>query len=529
MLRKPRYLISALSIVLAGIVPTHAGDDADDALLIAATRDSPPIWRPVRGALAGWTMLITAPSADADATSVRLTARFVHEFARHAGVRSTLVPVGKGFATSQPHATPKAGDGGAARWFHLVLCDASSAESQCVVALSDDADGRRLVGEIAAHVGIPARDLADMPRDVRDRLIAVSTGEFEQRVAICLSPAAVTNPPERYAVFQQARRVYEALRAFCLNGSDPPAASDRERDDFAAAKRLARRIVPDGKLALDRAQWFCDRYLEVGISNHSLTYCEIDVEPASDGVRLAGATSVPRIVDGLVAALEAVGIAVTDRAVRSLPDESALDGNLFGVARVPAALTYRRPSASSGLQTEIQFGEPVLLLDRRDGWVLLHASDGYWGWVPCDAIEPLSAARSPLPERGDAARQRVLRAFELLYVPYVFGGCTASGLDCSGLVRNVNAAGDDPVARDAWQQAFAGTLVGTRWHRSAIQAGDQLFFIDTRGKIYHTGLALGDNRFIHAAWPCVQIGSFDPDDGLYSRSLDRDLFIAKRH
>ncbi|MBU0641372.1 MAG: C40 family peptidase, partial [Planctomycetes bacterium] len=107
-------------------------------------------------------------------------------------------------------------------------------------------------------------------------------------------------------------------------------------------------------------------------------------------------------------------------------------------------------------------------------------------------------------------------------------GRSSLGLDCSGLVTNVWTRTGEKPSRDAWQQALAGELVATSWHRAGIQAGDQVFFINESGKIYHTGVALDADHILHAAPPCVQIGSLDPQDRLHDKRLDLDFFMAKR-
>ena len=55
-----------------------------------------------------------------------------------------------------------------------------------------------------------------------------------------------------------------------------------------------------------------------------------------------------------------------------------------------------------------------------------------------------------------------------------------------------------------------------------------VFFIDERGKIYHTGVAISATHIVDASPPAVQIGSIVPGDRLYDRRMDRDFFVAKR-
>ncbi|MCX7625800.1 MAG: C40 family peptidase [Candidatus Sumerlaeaceae bacterium] len=145
-------------------------------------------------------------------------------------------------------------------------------------------------------------------------------------------------------------------------------------------------------------------------------------------------------------------------------------------------------------------------------------------------FEPLTIPRALLnlvPElrQGQTA---VEAALTLYGTPYVFGGRSANGLDCSGLVGASYEAAGLRLPRDARQMVIVGRLVATRWHRKTLLPGDILFFIDKTGKVIHTGLSLGAERFIHSSPPCVQVNSFSPDDPLYSKTWTEAFIFARR-
>lgn len=119
-------------------------------------------------------------------------------------------------------------------------------------------------------------------------------------------------------------------------------------------------------------------------------------------------------------------------------------------------------------------------------------------------------------------------AMSMLYAPYIFGGRSSQGLDCSGLVGVAWAAAGVQLPRDANQQALVGRLVATNWQEEGMLPGDMLFFIDETGRVIHTGISLGGKRFIHASPPEVQINSLDPEDALYSEGWHRAFSIARR-
>ena len=131
-------------------------------------------------------------------------------------------------------------------------------------------------------------------------------------------------------------------------------------------------------------------------------------------------------------------------------------------------------------------------------------------------------------EASKLSGDRVRRALSLLHRPYLFGGVSPMGLDCSGLVRNVCAQTGSMVARDAAQQFLEGRLVATRWYRDDIRPGDLLFFVNPTGKISHVGVAISATHFVHCAPPEVRINSLGNGDRLYCEYRDRTFLAARR-
>jgi cell wall-associated NlpC family hydrolase len=144
-----------------------------------------------------------------------------------------------------------------------------------------------------------------------------------------------------------------------------------------------------------------------------------------------------------------------------------------------------------------------------------------------DRIEMPASAVRVLDDEADLSG-RACAALDLLHTPYVFGGRSPFGLDCSGLITNVCQQEDIPIARDAAQQVLAGRLVATPGYRDAMRAGDRVYFINERGKVFHAGIALSSSYFVHCAPPGVQISSLEPGDRLYSEHWQRSFFAAKR-
>jgi murein DD-endopeptidase / murein LD-carboxypeptidase len=101
---------------------------------------------------------------------------------------------------------------------------------------------------------------------------------------------------------------------------------------------------------------------------------------------------------------------------------------------------------------------------------------------------------------GDYDIESVIdHAQSLIGTPHVMGGYSSRGIDCSGLVKLAHANADVELPRSSHDQARYGTIVSPG---KALQRGDIVFFHSTYKKanmVTHTGIYLGDNKFIHAS------------------------------
>jgi len=104
---------------------------------------------------------------------------------------------------------------------------------------------------------------------------------------------------------------------------------------------------------------------------------------------------------------------------------------------------------------------------------------------------------------------------ELMGVPYLWGGTSTKGLDCSGFTKTVYLLHGYIIPRDASQQVHEGELIDSERDFSKLKVGDLLFFgkknDDQSERVVHVGLWLGNNQFIHASGD-VHISSMDSLD-----------------
>ncbi len=119
----------------------------------------------------------------------------------------------------------------------------------------------------------------------------------------------------------------------------------------------------------------------------------------------------------------------------------------------------------------------------------------------------------------------------LLGVPYLWGGTSPKGVDCSGFTRTVYLLNGQQLNRDANQQAEQGESIEPGNEFENLRKGDLIFFgRKADGKkperIVHVGIYLGGRQFIHSSGK-VRINSFDPASPIYDEP-DRRRFVRAR-
>jgi gamma-D-glutamyl-L-lysine dipeptidyl-peptidase len=160
---------------------------------------------------------------------------------------------------------------------------------------------------------------------------------------------------------------------------------------------------------------------------------------------------------------------------------------------------------------ELVAGTPLIVREGgKRGWMAVKLVDGRTGVVPRSSLETLRRRR-PTPERLAETGLRFMG------IPYLWGGSTPNGFDCSGLIQRIYRLNGLVLPRDSDQQARFGAEVAVDGPAS-LHPGHLVFFGRSRELITHVGLVLPDRTFLHS-YGQVTVNAVDPAHPLYSPHL----------
>lgn len=237
-----------------------------------------------------------------------------------------------------------------------------------------------------------------------------------------------------------------------------------------------------------------------------------------------------------------------------------------GICKLSSVPVRSEPSGKAEMVNMLLFGETYAIAEQTNDWLrIADDHDGYQGWINIKQHTGLSIAPqtqtvsrtfplliafagnemhhilpgSLLPDASEGGfsinGQRYQSPVNLagslqnipataalfLNVPYLWGGRSFFGIDCSGLTQIVFRLCGRNLLRDAKQQATQGEEIA---FRDAVLPGDLAFFDNDDGVITHVGIMLSPDRIIHASGfvridPIDQYGILPAQQSQYSHKL----------
>ncbi|MYY48187.1 hydrolase Nlp/P60 [Elizabethkingia anophelis] len=223
-----------------------------------------------------------------------------------------------------------------------------------------------------------------------------------------------------------------------------------------------------------------------------------------------------------------------------------------GICNVSVAPVRADKTDKAEIVTEMLYGESADILEVINNWTRIKMHyDGYEGWIDTKQItlvtddflakrkthlvtEPFQSRvmesgkmllsmgsevsfETIHAQRGTTLRQSIVEtAKEFLNVPYLWGGKSFFGVDCSGFTQLVLKVHDIKYPRDAYQQGEVGEPLS---FIEEAQPGDLAFFENSEGRIIHVGFMLENNQIIHAHGK-VRIDTLD-SSGIFNKELNK--------
>jgi len=250
----------------------------------------------------------------------------------------------------------------------------------------------------------------------------------------------------------------------------------------------------------------------------------------------------------------------------------------FGICLLSIIPVRKEPSDKSEMVNQLLFGDLVTIIGVNDSWLNITSDfDGYEGWIDpkqihmfnvhefsrlkslSEGITPglinkvfsLTEGRSYQIMPGSSIRGIKTTGFEIdglkysysgnllktgdqplplsvisharlfLNAPYLWGGRSPFGIDCSGLVQIAFKMAGIALKRDARQQAEQGILIS---FLEEAAPGDLLFFDNDEGRIVHVGILVENHRILHASGevridPVDTHGIYHQEKGLYTHNI----------
>lgn len=231
----------------------------------------------------------------------------------------------------------------------------------------------------------------------------------------------------------------------------------------------------------------------------------------------------------------------------------------YGICRLSVIALRKEARHGSEMVNQLLFNETYTVLDRVHEWILVQTDfDRYQGWIQAKQFveigeEEYKALKNkktyltnkpvikyngqflsigtplsePHPETIEMPSDfhpelMVDHAKMLLDVPYLWGGRTVFGIDCSGLIQVCARLAGMALPRDASQQIQEGELV---YFLQETQPGDLAFFGEEDGHITHVGIIMGNEQIIHCSGK-VRIDYLD-QTGIFNKEQNEHTHLLQ--
>ncbi len=186
--------------------------------------------------------------------------------------------------------------------------------------------------------------------------------------------------------------------------------------------------------------------------------------------------------------------------------------------------SYTRPNTKSQVVSDLVVGCILPVKSEVSGFYQVEYPDGRQAFVKKDQVIDLKT----LFQKKPVGKELVKTALKFNGIPYLWGGFSSKGIDCSGFSSAIYYLNGIVLQRDASQQTKTGKEITTDYDFTKLQPGDLLFFgRKAKGsvpeKVTHVAMYIGNGRFIHSSGR-VHISCMDPANPDFEKKYE-SLFV----
>jgi len=194
--------------------------------------------------------------------------------------------------------------------------------------------------------------------------------------------------------------------------------------------------------------------------------------------------------------------------------------------------SYQDKNPEAKIVSDLVLGAQLKLLSDEEAFFKVEYPDGRLAFVKKSESELYEHWIKNVKPSGELIEKYALK---FMGTPYLWGGTSTKGMDCSGLTKIVYLMNGFIIPRDASQQINAGLDVDPDLKFENLKKGDLMFFgkkatDSTKQRVTHVGIWLGNGRgeFIHESMQ-VRISSIDPNSEYYDKSNTERYLGSRRY
>ena len=221
---------------------------------------------------------------------------------------------------------------------------------------------------------------------------------------------------------------------------------------------------------------------------------------------------------------------VHPKAITSLnPDEQWTNSSKI-IITAHYGFSYTQPDIHSQCVSDLVSGNRLRLLQETNAFYKVEYPDKRQAYVPI----AISQKEDEWKKQNQLDAPHILAtAHSLMGIPYIWGGISAKGMDCSGFVRLCFLLNGGSIPRDSYQQAQLGKRLELTENLSNLQPGDLLFFgihvpQNPIHGVRHIGIHIADGRYIHSQG-YIHINSLLKNDQDYDEENTKRFLFAQRY